>query len=129
MGRSELLAAATGRAVDDRYRGLTAEHRIDLRRMIDDLVEGQNAEVQGHELDDRSQTQHRRVYSDGGNADFACELFLSSLWAAFKEQTVGDLVGLSESAERLAQQQQCLSPGHPRSNTGFENLSKSYLGH
>src|SRR5690625_4188582 len=129
MGRSELLTSATGRAVDDRYRRLTAEHRIDLRRMIDDLVEGQDAEVQGHELDDRSQTHHRRADPDAGEAVLGDRRVPHSLRAEFVEQTFGDLVGPTESADLLAQQQHSLIPGHLRSQTVFESLPKSHLGH
>src|SRR5699024_4846716 len=47
----------------------------------------------------------------------------------FVEQTFGDLVGPTESADLLAQQQHCLIPGHLRSQTVFESLPKSHLGH
>src|SRR5699024_8278032 len=129
MGRSELLAAATGRAVDDRYRRLTAEHRIDLRRMIDDLVEGQDAEVQGHELDDRSQTHHRRADPDAGDAVLGDRRVPPSLQPYCDGQPFADLVRPTESADLLAQQQHCLIPGHLRSKTVFESLPKSHLGH
>jgi len=61
VGRTELVAAATGHADDERHPDLTAEHVGDRGGVGDDLVHRQQREVDGHDLDDRPQASHRRA--------------------------------------------------------------------
>ena len=77
VGGPELVAGALGHAHDERHADLPAEHVVDVGGVVDDLVEGEEGEVDGHELDDGAQPDHRgadadpddRVLGDGGVAN------------------------------------------------------------
>ena len=56
------LAAGPGCHTDHQRHGeLPARHVRDRGRIVQDLVEGEQAEVAGHDLDDRSHSRHRRT--------------------------------------------------------------------
>ena len=59
--RAELVAGALRHAHDQRHARLAAEHVVDVRRVVDDLVEREQREVDRHQLDDRAQAGHRRA--------------------------------------------------------------------
>ena len=61
MLRGQLVAGAVGRADHERAAHLAAEHRADLRRVVDDLVHRDEQEVDRHDLDDRALAEHRRA--------------------------------------------------------------------
>ena len=54
MGCRQLLAATFGRAQHHRHPRLAAKHIVDLGRVIDHLVDRQQAEVDRHDFDYRS---------------------------------------------------------------------------
>jgi hypothetical protein len=59
--RRELAACSGGHADDERDIELAAGHVQQRRRVVEDLVEGQQREVDRHDLDDRSHPAHRRA--------------------------------------------------------------------
>src|SRR6266849_2979273 len=59
MLRRQLVPGAARHADHHRHLGLAAEHVADLRCVVDDLVVGDQREVDGHHLDDRAQPEHR----------------------------------------------------------------------
>ena len=61
VGRAELVAGALGHAHDQRHARLAAEHVVDVRGVVDDLVEREQREVDRHQLDDGAQARHRRA--------------------------------------------------------------------
>ena len=52
--RRELAAGAGGHPDHERNRALTARHVEQRRRVVEDLIEGEQAEVHRHDLDDRA---------------------------------------------------------------------------
>ena len=59
MLRGQLPAGAGGHADDQRDAELSARHVPDRRRVVDDLIERQQAEVDRHHLDDRPHAAER----------------------------------------------------------------------
>src|SRR6185437_4636433 len=108
VGGGQLLSATTWSADHQRHADLTAERRVHLRRMVDDLIDSQQAEVDGHDLHDRAQPEHGRAdrgthepfLTDGGVADAA--------GTELGEQSCGDLVGAFENADLLTDEQHVL---------------------
>ncbi len=129
MGGSQLLAAATGGADHQRYPGLPAEHAVDLRGVVDDLVERQQREVDRHDFDDRTQAQHRgtdrgareALLGDGGVAHAAL--------AELGEHPGGDLVGALEDADLLADEQDVLVAQHLGAQGVMEGLPVGHEAH
>jgi hypothetical protein len=66
--RAGLPRRAVGPAEHDGALELPAGHLPDLRRVVDDLVEGHGAEVPGHELDDGAQAHHGGAHADAREA-------------------------------------------------------------
>src|SRR5690606_28360334 len=56
---ADLPRRGVGGAEDDGHRELPARHLSNLRRAVENLVEGNGGEVPGHKLDDRPQPDHR----------------------------------------------------------------------
>ena len=103
--RRQLVARAAWHADHHRHLGLAAEHVADLRRVVDDLVVGDEREVDRHHLDHRSQAEHRRA--DGGADDdlFGDGRVDHALGAELVEQAVGDAIRAAELADVLADQE------------------------
>ena len=66
--RRDLHGRAARAAEHDRHRELPGRHLVDLRRVVDDLIDRDEREVEGHELDDRTQPDHGRADADAGEA-------------------------------------------------------------
>src|SRR5699024_2219945 len=85
---------------------------VDLGGVVDDLVDGQQREVDRHDLDDRAQAEH------GGSDGRADEALLGDrgvpdpLGAEFFEETLGDLVGALEDTDLLAHDEDVLVAEH-----------------
>jgi hypothetical protein len=61
VGGAELVAAPARHPDHHRDPHLTVEHVRDRGGVVDDLVHRQQREVDGHDLDDRPQSRHRRA--------------------------------------------------------------------
>src|SRR5713101_5945032 len=102
--RRQLVAGAARHTDHHRHLGLAAEHVADLRRVVDDLVVRDQREVDGHQLHDGAQAQHRRA--DGGADDrlLGYRRVHDPLRTEPVEQTFGDSVGAAELADVFAHQ-------------------------
>src|SRR5216117_3747752 len=69
--RGELVRGAAGTADDERHVVLAARHVVELRRRVDDLVQGQQREVERHHLDHRPQPHHGRADAEMMTFNFA----------------------------------------------------------
>jgi hypothetical protein len=125
MCGAQLLAAPAGGADDHGHTVLPAEHAVDLRGVVDDLVHGEQREVDRHDLDDRAQAQHGRahrgadeaLFGDGGVADPAL--------AELLEHPLGDLVGALEDPDLLAHEHHVLVAVHLRAQGLSQSLPVS----
>ena len=106
--RAELAAAAAGHADDQRHVDLPARHVVYLRRDVDDLVDGKEAEVDGHELDDRPQTAHRGADAAADDDRLRDRRVAHALVAELLEKAAGDAVGAAVGADVLAHEDDVL---------------------
>ena len=87
------LAAGAGRHADDQRHGkLAARHVRDGRRIVEDLVEGEQAEIAGHDLDDRAQSGHRRADAGADEGALGKRRVADAARAEFVEQSLGHRV-------------------------------------
>src|SRR5579859_7267529 len=128
MLRRQLVAGAVGRADHQRTADLAAEHRADLRGVVDHLIHGDQQEVDRHDLDDRALAEHRRADAGTDEALFGDRRVADAVGAELLEQAGGHLVGAVEYADLLAhyehasvavhllahRQAQCLAVAHRR---------------
>jgi hypothetical protein len=59
MGWAELVAGALWHPHHEWHTHLAAEHVVDVGGVVDDLVEGEQGEVDGHQLDNGAKPHHR----------------------------------------------------------------------
>ena len=104
MRRRQLADAARWRANHQWHACLTTEHVVNLRGVIDDLVNRYQDEVDGHNLDHWAQTQHRRAGRQTDKALLGDWRIDHALFAEFALQALGDPVGTLELADLLTHQ-------------------------
>src|SRR5438552_12192710 len=100
--RGELVRGAARPADHDRHVVLAARHVVQLRGRVDDLVQGEQREVEGHHLDHGTQPHHGRADADAGEARLRDRRVDDPLGPELLEQTLGDLVGALVEADLLA---------------------------
>ena len=105
MGRAELVRRAVRAAEGDRDVELAARHGEHVRRVVHDLVEGDERKAEGHELDDRPQPDHRRADAEAGEAIFADRRVDDALRAETLEQSLADFVGAVVFGDFFAHQE------------------------
>ncbi len=99
------LAAGAGRhANDDRHRELAARHMADGRRIVDDLVERQEAEIDRHDLDDRAHPAERRADPGADEGRFGKRRVADAFGAELVEQPLGDRIAAAVAPDILAHQ-------------------------
>ena len=125
----ELVAGALGHAHDERHARLAAEHVVDVRGVVDDLVEGEQREVDRHQLDDRAQPGHRGADADADDRVLGDRRVAHAPLAELLEQAVGDLEGAAEDADVLAHQQHALVAAQLLAQRRVERLAVAHLGH
>ena len=103
--RAELCGRAARAAEHDRQLELPARHLPDLGRVVDDLIDRDEREVQGHELDDRPQPDHRRADADAGEAALGDRRVDDALLAELLQQALRHLVGAVVVADLLAHEE------------------------
>ena len=110
--RRQLVTCSTGHADHHGHLRLAAEHVPDLGRVVDDLVERDQREVDGHHLDDRAQAEHGRA--DGGaDDDLLCDRSVDhTVGAELVEQAVGHPIGATELPDVLADEKDILVALH-----------------
>jgi hypothetical protein len=107
LGR-QLEPGAGGHADHEGDVELAVGHVEQGRRVVQDLVEGEQAEVHGHDLDDRPQTAQRRADSRPDEARFRERCIPDPLGAELGEQTAADAVGAAIGADVLAHQEDAI---------------------
>jgi hypothetical protein len=127
--RAELVASALRHAHDERYASLAGEHVVDVRGVVDDLVEREQREVDRHQLDDRTQAGHRRTDADADDRVLGDRRVADALLAELLEQAVGDLEGAAEHADVLAHQHHALVARQLLAQRGVQRLAVAQLGH
>ena len=100
------LAATAGRHPDhQRHRELAARHVRQRRRAVDDLVQREQAEVAGHDLDDRAQARDRGADTGADEAVLGQRRVDDALRPELLEQALADRVAAAVAAHVLAEQQ------------------------
>ncbi len=127
--RGELERGAGGPPEDDRHRELALGHVVHLRRRVDDLVDGQEGEVEGHELDDGPQPRHRRAHAQPREAELADRRVHDALVAELVEQALGHLVGAVVLGDLLAHEEDVRVPLHLLAERLVEGLAVGHHGH
>ncbi len=129
VGGPELVPGALGHAHDERHAGLAGEHVVDVRGVVDDLIEGEQGEVDRHQLDDGTQPGHGCADADADDRVLGDGRVAHALLAELVEQTVGDLEGATEDADVLAHQEDALVAAQLLAQGGAERLAVAQLGH
>ena len=126
---AQVLGGATGASEHDGDPVLPAGHLVDLRRAVDDLVEGHQAEVPGHELDDRPQAGHGRADAQAREAALADRGVDDALGSELVEQALADLVGAVVVGDLLPHQEDGGVALHLLAQGPTEGLSDLEPGH
>ncbi len=114
--RPQLVAGALGHAHDERHADLAAEHVVDVGRVVDDLVEREQREVDRHQLDHRPQPGHRGADAHADDRVLGDRRVAHAPLAELLQQPGGHLEGAAEHADVLAHQQHALvAPSSSRS--------------
>ncbi len=112
MGRAQLSAAAARRAIDHRHAHLLAEHVVNFGRVVDDGVQRQKGEVDGHELGHRSQTAHRRADGHAADGHLRNGRVAHALLAELVIEAACDGIGAAPDADLLAHDEHPLVAVH-----------------
>ena len=91
--RAALCAAATRHANDHRHPRLAAEHVVELRQAVDDLVAGEQAEVGRHQLGDGAEAAERGADSRADDYFLGERGVFDALLAELFNKTLGDGIG------------------------------------
>ena len=86
MLRRDQAAASNGRPIKDREGHLAAEHVVDLRSLIDDLIHRDEAECHLAPVDDRAKAAAGRTNSHAGQRRFGDRRRPDALGAKLLEQ-------------------------------------------
>src|SRR5947209_5127213 len=102
MGGGELLSAAA-RSANDQWDGtLAAKHGVDFRGMIDDLIHSQHDKIDGHDLDDGTQTKHGGPCGHADKAIFADGCIYNASGTELLQQTGRNFIGALKIADLLS---------------------------
>ena len=121
--RGELQRGAVRAAEHDRHLVLAARHVEHLRGGVHDLVEREQREVPGHELDDRAQPDHRRADADAGESELGDRRVDDAHLAELLEESLGDLVRALVDGDFLAHEEDAIVALHLLANGGAEGVS------
>ena len=102
MGGAELVAATARHADHHRHPHVAVEHVRDRGGVVDDLVECEQREVDGHQFDDRSQAGHRRADPGTNDRVLGDRRVADPLLAETVKQALGDFEGPLEDTDVLA---------------------------
>src|SRR5581483_9795072 len=102
---AHLAGARVGATKHDRAIELPARHLPELGRVVEDLVEGDRAEVPRHKLDDRAQADHGRTDAYPGEAAFRDGRIDDALDAELVQHALADLVGALVVADFFSHQE------------------------
>jgi len=102
---------------------------VHLRRGVDDLVDRQEGEVEGHELDDWSEACHRRTDTQSGEAEFADGRVYNPLIPELSQQAFRDLIGAVVLGDLFADQEDVGVAFHLFTESLVEGLAVGNDGH
>ena len=104
MLRGELTAGAGGHANHQRNVELAARHVKDGGGVVHDLVERQQAEVDRHDLDDRTHPAHRRADSGADKGRLGKRRVADALGTELLQQSLADREASAVASDVLAHQ-------------------------
>src|SRR5579872_342704 len=127
MLRRELTAGARGHPDHQWNIELAARHVKDRRRVVDDLIQRQQAEVNRHDLDNRSHAVHRRSDSGPDERRLGQRCVPDSLGTELVEQSLAHRVASAVSAYILAHQENARVAIHRIANSLSHGFAVSSL--
>src|SRR5947207_15884423 len=92
MLRRNLVSRAARTAKDNRNLELAGRHIKHFGRGVNDLIGGQDREIECHELDNRTQADHRRAYTQTGKTKFSDRRVNNPLGTVFLQESTRYLV-------------------------------------
>ena len=105
MGGAELVRRTIRSAKGNRDIELAARHREHVRRVVHDLVEGDEGKTEGHEFDDRPQPDHRGADAQAGKTIFTDRRVDDPLRSETFEQALAHFIGAVVFGDFLAHQE------------------------
>ena len=104
--RGRQLIATTARGTNhQRDRALPAEHGIDFRGMIDNLIHRQDDEIDGHDLHDGTQPEHGGTGSHPDKPIFDNGRVHHPFGAKFIQEPGRDFIGALEDSDLLPKEE------------------------
>src|SRR5690606_528000 len=92
VGSGQLLASPTREPDDHGHLHFATEHGVDLGRVVHDLVDRHEAEVERHDLDDRTEPEHGGADGSTHEAFLGDGCVYDALRAEVLQQPCCDLV-------------------------------------
>ena len=108
----ELTRLAVRSAEHDGATELATAHLQHLAGVVDDLVAGEDGEVPGHELDDRTEAIHGGTDGDGAEAELADRSVDHAVRPELIEHAFGRLIGAIVFSHFFAQEEHPVVPAH-----------------
>ena len=127
--RRELPAGAGRHADHERHAELAARHVPERRRVVDDLVERQQAEVDRHHLDDRAQAPERRADAGADERALRERRVAHAVGAELLQQAAAHRVGAAVAPHVLAHQEHPRVPGERLAQGAPHRVAVRQLGH
>src|SRR5438128_12043396 len=93
MGRTELMRRTVRSTKRDRDVELAATHRQHVGSVVHHLIKRDERKTEGHEFDDRAQSNHGGTDTEPGKPIFGNWCVDDSLWTEAFQQTLRNFVG------------------------------------
>lgn len=129
MRGPELLPATARGADHEGHACLAAEHAVDLRGVVDDLIEREQREVDRHDLHHRAEAEHCRADRGAGEPLLGDGGVPHPLLPELLEQAARDLVGALKDADLLAEQEHAVVAEHLGPQGVVQGLTVGHDGH
>ena len=129
MLRRQLQRGTVRTAEDDRHLVLTTGHVEHLRGGVHDLIERQEREVPGHELDHRPEPDHRSADADAGEPELGDRRVDDTHLAELLQESLGDLVRALIDGDFLTHEKDAVIALHLLANRSAEGVSICDYGH
>ena len=127
LGRQ--LPPGTGRHADhQRHAELAAGHVPDRGRVVHDLVEGEQREIDRHDLDDRPHAAHRRADARAGEGGLGQRRVADAFGPELVQKPLGNGVAAAVMADILAHQEDAAVALHGFADRFPDRLAVGRLG-
>ncbi len=123
MRGSRLVTPATGGTDDERHFKFSVEHITDLRGVVDDRIQRQESEIDGHHFGDWAQAIHRGANGRAGNRHLADRRIAHAALAEFLQETARDTVRALPFAHFLAHHEDALITPHLFQQSAAQGLA------